>query len=261
MSRHLSLTIVLAAVAILFSNTAPAPAAGADRDRPTNAPGTATASGVIMIDEDVWMRLADEPADHMQHAYAAIKDGKRKQAAREIEKASAFVFAAAGHLGYQHKSALHDSAEELDRLADRLRDDRSDSDDALTEVFARAQFALASYHLAQADRILKSHDAPSLAKAADREQLDAQHCSTAAHCVQAAADYLQGSARWRNEGDDEIDQRIEQMRKLAKQLIACDISIADATDQLGQMDEQIAALGRRREAPQAASKSKHDRRR
>ncbi|HEX5442735.1 MAG TPA: hypothetical protein VFW87_02850 [Pirellulales bacterium] len=258
MSRHLFLMVVSAVVTLFVPNAVRSSEAGAAAEHPRAAAATTPASGVIMIEEDIWMRLADEPADHLRKAQAAVKDGKRQEAAREVEKASAFVFAAAGHLGYRHKSALHDSAEELDRLANRLREDRLDSEESLTDAFGRAQFALAAYHLAQADRILKGHDAPSLAKAADQKDRDAKHCSTAGHCLQAAADYLEGSAKWRDEDDEAIDRNAGQMRKLAKLLIACDVSIADATDQIAELDEQIVALDRRREAPQAAAKPKRD---
>lgn len=240
-------------------NAAPAGRRSPDAEGAKENTPAAPPSGVILIDEEIWVRLADEPADHLQKAHAALNAGKLKEAAGEVEKASAFVFASAGHLGYRHKQALHASAEELDGLAKQLRGGKLKSNDELTDAFSRAQFALAAYNLAETDRELKSHDAPSLAKAADQEKRDEKHCSTAGLYLQAAAHHLEGSAKWRDKHvDDETAEAVKQMRKLAEKLVACDVPIADAIDRLGQIDKQVAQLRRQHEAPQAASRKKHE---
>ncbi|HEX5443802.1 MAG TPA: hypothetical protein VFW87_08240 [Pirellulales bacterium] len=259
MSNHSTRPIILFGIgcSAVWCASVSAPCAKAQTPAPAAAP-----SGVIVIDEDVWSRLAEEPSHHLQKAGAAADQGKPAEAAHELEKASAFMFAAAGHLGYRHKSALYDSAKQLELLANQLRDGSPKADGMLPKAFARAHLALAAYHLAQADHVLKSYDEPSLVKRADRGNRAERYCSTAGRYLQAAASSLEGSTKWRGEGiNEKTGTTAGQIRKLAQELTACAVPIDEAAARLKQMDEQIDVLARRQEAPQAAAKSEHENRR
>ena len=104
----------------------------------------------IIVEEEVWTVLADEPQQHFQAAHEGFVKKDLKAAAAEIRKGAAFVRLEAARAAGASKDALAASIKELDSLAGKVEAGGVTAAADLDHAFARAEHALASAHLGRA---------------------------------------------------------------------------------------------------------------
>lgn len=94
--------------------------------------------------------VTDVPGQHFQKAHENFIKRDTKATASEIRKGAGFLATEAQHATGETKKGLEASARELERLANDVEKGTVSSVKKLDETFARADHALARYHLAQA---------------------------------------------------------------------------------------------------------------
>jgi len=106
--------------------------------------------GYVLVEEDQWHKLADEPDRHMGRAREAFLMQDARTAAAELRKAAVHVRIAAGHATERSKAALIRSEHELEHTARRVEDGTIKSVEELDLAFARALHALSDYQYIKA---------------------------------------------------------------------------------------------------------------
>lgn len=106
--------------------------------------------GYVLVEEDVWLRLADEPGRHMQLARDLFVKRDLKRSAQEIRKAEFYLRGSASHSHADARVALLNCAHDFDHLARRVETGHVRSLAELDASFARAQHSLANYHYLKA---------------------------------------------------------------------------------------------------------------
>jgi hypothetical protein len=104
----------------------------------------------VIVEEEVWTVLADEPQQHFQEAHEQFVKKDLKAAAAEVRKGAAFLRLEAARATGASKEALAASIKELDSLAGKVESGGVTAASDLDHAFARAEHALASEHLARA---------------------------------------------------------------------------------------------------------------
>ena len=163
-----------------------ASAAGADDQLPPGEPLKAP-PGHIIVEEELWTDLADEPGHHMDRAREAFIGVDAAVAAAEIRKAATHLRISAGQAAAGSKRALLRSAHELESLAKRIEAGTVRSVNELDAAFARALHALAHHHCVLAENSWSHHETRCAGKqmraAADNMERSA---ARAGHALQNA---------------------------------------------------------------------------
>ena len=135
--------------------------------------------GWIIVEEDVWVRLNDQPSEHMQQAHDSFVKKEYAATALELRKAGAYLHVAARNGATGTKAAPTASAQELDSLAADVQAGTVKSVKSLDSTFARAEHALAvDYH----------------AKA--KTALNAKHHAMTGHYLHSAVNHVERAATW-----------------------------------------------------------------
>jgi hypothetical protein len=135
--------------------------------------------GWFIVEEDVWIRLNDEPSLHMHQAHESFLKKEYGATTNDLRKAAGYLHIAARNASSETKAALTASAYELDSLATDVQAGRVKSVKSLDTAFARAEHALgADYH--------------AKAKAA----LNAKHHAMAGHYLRSAVNHVEDAAKW-----------------------------------------------------------------
>lgn len=144
------------------------------------AQATATpGSRKITVDEELWLRLADEPGHHMQESRDRFFRGDRTGAATHMRKAAVYLRLSAQNSTDPAGERLLSSAKELESLASQTEAGTLRSIRMLESAFARAHHALALHHHAMAT-----------------ESWGRRQQRIAGYRMRAAADATERSARW-----------------------------------------------------------------
>ncbi len=133
----------------------------------------------VIVEEEVWTVLADEPHQHFQAAHEEFVKKDLKAAAAEIRKGAAFLRLEAARATGASKDALAASIKELDSLAAKVESGGVAAASDLEHAFARAEQALASEHLTRA-----------------KESWAKRELKRAGHALKAAASSLEHAFAW-----------------------------------------------------------------
>jgi hypothetical protein len=156
-------------------------AIGADRDaKPADKKAAPEPQpGWIIVEEDVWIRLNDEPSLHMHQAHESFLKKDYGATSRELRKAAGYLNIAARNASSDTTAALTASASELDSLAVDVQAGRVKSVKRLDSAFARAEHALGADDHAKA-----------------KTALDAKHHAIAGHYLSSAVNHVEDAAKW-----------------------------------------------------------------
>ena len=99
--------------------------------------------GFVLIEEDRWHQMADEPDRHIGRAREAFLMADAKTAAAEIRKAAVHIRIATGHAAERGKRGLIHSEHELENLAKRIETGTVKSVEELDVTTSKALHALA----------------------------------------------------------------------------------------------------------------------
>lgn len=102
--------------------------------------------GYILVEEEVWRVVDDEPEEHFHRAHEAFLKKELKKAAAHIRKGEAFLKLEAGRATEEGKKLMEESGHELAKLAEGVEHGTITSVKRLDEAFARAHQALAHHH-------------------------------------------------------------------------------------------------------------------
>ncbi len=118
----------------------------------TPAPGSRphVPAGYLLIEEEQWEMLSDEPSRHLGRARDAFLVMDTRTAAAEMRKAAVHVRVAAEHALERSKRSLTHSEHELEQTARRIETGMVKSVEDLDLVTARALHALANDQYAKA---------------------------------------------------------------------------------------------------------------
>jgi hypothetical protein len=135
--------------------------------------------GWFVVEEDVWIRLNDEPSQHMRQARESFLKKDYGATTSELRKAGGYLHIAARNSSSETRTALTASAHELDSLAADVQAGTVKSVKSLDSAFARAEHALG------ADDHEKSKTA-----------LIARHHAMAGHYLRSAVNHVENAAKW-----------------------------------------------------------------
>lgn len=107
-------------------------------------------AGYVLVEEDQWHKLADEPDRHIGRAREAFLMQDARTAAAELRKAAVHVRIAAGHAADRGKTAILRSEHELEHTARRVEVGTVKSVEKLDFASARALHALSDYQYIKA---------------------------------------------------------------------------------------------------------------
>ena len=169
----------LSLLLLLIAATSPTIVAD-EKDKPDDKKAEPqTKPGWVVVEEDVWARLNDEPSRLMQQSHRSYLKKEYDAAASELRKAGSYLHVAARNGSSDTKAALSNSARELDRLAGEVRAGTVKSVKTLESTFARAEHALAADHHTKTKSALAGHQQ-----------------STAGHYLHSAVTHVENAARW-----------------------------------------------------------------
>ena len=92
------------------------------QEKGSNSAAPQAPAGYVLVEEDHWHKLADEPALHIGRAREAFLMKDARTAASELHKAAIHVRIGAGHAAGLEKNALLSAAHDLEHTAQRLDD-------------------------------------------------------------------------------------------------------------------------------------------
>jgi hypothetical protein len=151
----------------------------------------------------------EEPDRYFQNAFSDCKEGRPKEAARNIQRAATLLKIEAAGASKQQREPLESAIFGLELLADEVAADRVKTADVLAQAFARAHCRMAQFHEQQANMELARDDY----FAAGQE-------------LQAASHHLDHGFRWAGAmGSQELATLVQGASSVAGQLLAG----ADAT--------------------------------
>lgn len=142
-------SLAIAAVCCGFQSVA-----SADPPAATQAP-----AGFVLVEEDQWFRLADEPDRHLGRAREAFLMTDARDAALELRKAAVHLRMAGSHAAERSKAGLIRSEHELEHLARRVEAGTVKSVEELDLASARALHALSDYQYVKAAEAWRKHEA------------------------------------------------------------------------------------------------------
>lgn len=132
--------------------------------KPAGAPNVEIPEGYLLIEEDVWYQLADEPDIHFLQARRDYLRNQPVDAGAAVRKGTAILKLAAAHARGEAKKSLQASILELETLAMELEHGEVKSARSLDRIFCRSFFALASYNEDEARRHLKAEEPDKAAR-------------------------------------------------------------------------------------------------
>lgn len=115
--------------------------------------------GYVLIEEDQWHKLADEPDRHIGRAREAFLTMDARTAAAELRKAAVHVKVAANHAAERGRHALLRSEHELEQTARRIEEGSVKSVEELDFATARALHALSDYQYVRAAEAWRKREA------------------------------------------------------------------------------------------------------
>ncbi|MBL9122675.1 MAG: hypothetical protein JNG90_03520 [Planctomycetaceae bacterium] len=231
MSRH----VVMSAIGFaLLATLLPAAGWGAEgaKDAKTNPP--AVPEGYLLIEDDVWFRLADEPDRHFIEARSEYLRNQPVDAAAAVLKATAMLKLAAAHAQGEEKKPLQASILELESLAGKLEHGTVRLPRSLDRIFARSFLALANYNQAEARRHLKAEEPDKASR----------------HLRAASRDIVHAAAWHGTELEDHMLHALEEVEKAASRLLSAEAK--DFTGGIQALDAMHKYFEKMRELPKAA---------
>ena len=106
--------------------------------------------GFVLVEEDQWHVMADEPDRHISRAREAFLMADAKTAAAELRKTAVHLRIASAHATERVKQGLSHSEHDLIHLARRIESGAVKSVDEVDAATARALHALADYQYVRA---------------------------------------------------------------------------------------------------------------
>ncbi len=156
------------------------PAPEAEQAQPGQPAQVAAAPvGVVIVEEDVVVPLIGEPEHHFRHALKYFQKGKNEQAAQQIRIGAALLRLEAGRHEAANKEGLQSAADDLDKLADEVKQGKVKSPKQLQQSFAKADLALARHYQKMA-----------------KDSLSEANGKKTGGWLAASADYVERSAHW-----------------------------------------------------------------
>ncbi len=155
----------------------------------------------VIIDEDIWILLVDEPSGYLQDARESFLLGDTEDAAFNIRKALASIKLESYRAKNEAKKGLKSSASELGRIA-KLVEKRLTTGIKLEEAFSRAEYALAEHY----HQLAQDYEA--------NEQYE-----KAAAAIEASVSHLLFASFWSKESLEEADIiDVKKARSSAKEM-------------------------------------------
>jgi hypothetical protein len=190
---------------------------------------TSKASNPVVIDEEVWVVLVDEPAHHFSRAYEDFLKKDWKSSADEIRTANAYLKLEKTRATDEGKQALSASIQELDKLADNVESGSVSSIKSLDEAFARAHLALAKHHYLKAADAWKN-----------------KQTKIAGEALRASAYHLEQAMIWEGYDEEDLVVKVKSDTKvIADKLVAGSGWVRDEVDQLlNDTGQAIEKLGK-----------------
>jgi hypothetical protein len=159
--------------------------------------------GSVVVDEDVWVRLIDEPSVHMDRAHDGFVKKNFKLAADEMRKTASYLHIAARNATTTTKAGLSASAQELERLAKNVENGTEQSVKKLESAFGRAERALAEHHQINA-----------------KSALDRKRNGAAGRYLRSAVGHVENAAKWSGqELESGAAKTAEGVRTVAEKLV------------------------------------------
>ena len=106
--------------------------------------------GFVLIEEDQWHQMSDEPDRHIGRAREAFIMADAKTSAAELRKAVVHIRIATGHAAEKGKANLIHAEHEMEHLAKRIEAGSVKSVEEIDVVTTRTLHALAEYQYAKA---------------------------------------------------------------------------------------------------------------
>jgi len=177
----------------------------------------------LVVDESSWYPYIEEPDRHFQSAHQALLKKDYEKAAEEIRKGEAFLKLEATRASGDVKHSLDSSAQELEKLAVDMTDNRREK--SIVEAdqsFGRADRALARSHQVKA-----------------KESWEKKETAQASYEMKAAALNLEQSAGWAGgEAETGVSAVVRDTRMLAGKLTE------ESGHAVGEVDKGIDDLGK-----------------
>jgi len=118
-----------------------------------------TPAGFVLIDEDQWHLMSDEPDRHIGRAREAFLMADVKTAAAELRKAAVHLRIATGHAAERGKKSLVRAEHDMDQMAKRIEAGSVKSVEELDMTTSRALHALADYQYVKAAEAWRKREA------------------------------------------------------------------------------------------------------
>lgn len=115
--------------------------------------------GFVLIDEDQWHLMSDEPDRHIGRAREAFLMADAKTASAELRKATVHIRIATGHAAERGKKNLARAEHDMDQLAKRIEAGTVKSVEELDATTSRALHALADYQYLKAAEAWRKREA------------------------------------------------------------------------------------------------------
>ncbi len=138
---------IVIALACLSQTAGISVARGEDKDTKTAPEGPV---GFVLVEEDQWHVMADEPDRHISRAREAFLMADVKTAAAELRKVAVHLRIASAHASERVKRGLVHSEHELTTLARDIESGAVKSVEEVDAATARALHALADYQYVRA---------------------------------------------------------------------------------------------------------------
>ena len=150
---------------------------GGKSSRPASPTLPQVPEGYLLVEDDVWFQLADEPDRHFLEARRDYLRDKPVEAAAAILKATAVLKLATAHAQGDAKKPLQASILELETLAAKLAHDNVHAAKSLDRIFGRSFVALAYYNEAEARRHLQGEEPEKAARHLRASSRDVMHAA------------------------------------------------------------------------------------
>lgn len=188
---------------------------------------TLVPEGMMLIEEDVWYQLADEPNFHFHQARLHFLQRQAVSAAADIKKGTAMIRLAMGLAKGAGNESLRASAEELTALAGDLEHGKAVTLTALNQAFSRAHVALATYNHEAAERHVKREEFKEAGL----------HLRAAAHDLEHAQAWAGGELSARAAGE------VLTAEELAKELVAgAGFALQEVVKSLSALADEVEAM-------------------
>lgn len=161
-AHHLLTTLLkIIVVTLVMGFAAQIAAANEKTAAADNKPATVNLrapEGMLLVEEDVWYQLADEPGRHFHEARHHRLRGEHAAAAADIRKGTAMLKLAAALSPVEIKKPLEASILELETLAATEAAGKVRSAHSFDRIFARSFYVLAAYNEEMARRHIKEEE-------------------------------------------------------------------------------------------------------